>query len=180
MRKCYLPRSTVDAWNNHGIRPLQDSLGLNTGTHLEGKAGKKGDEMENKAHGETILNVEDDTVVGALYQFILECNGYRVINAVDGEDGINKFIEHQDEIQLLITDVIMPKKNGKALYEEIKKIKNDVKVIFTSGYDTELTKELQSWGMAYLQKPYPPAKLLAKIKDLHNDILTTSRQVLWN
>ena len=76
--------------------------------------------MENKAHRRAILNVEDDTVVGALYQFILESYGYRVINAVDGEDGFNKFIEHQDEIQLLITDVIMPKKNGKALYEEKK------------------------------------------------------------
>jgi two-component SAPR family response regulator len=61
-----------------------------------------------------------------------------------------------------------------------KKIKSDVKVIFTSGYCTELTRELQSWGMAYLQKPYPPAKLLAKIKELHVDILANSRQVLWN
>lgn len=130
--------------------------------------------MENKAQEKTILNVEDDSVIGTLYRIILESSGYRVINAVDGEDGINKFIEHQDEIQLLITDVIMPKKNGKALYEEIKEINSDVKVIFTSGYDNDLTKELQIGGMAYLQKPYPPAKLLAKIKEVHEDILPAS------
>lgn len=122
--------------------------------------------MENKANGATILNVEDDTEVGALYQTIMESRGYRVINAVDGEDGINKFIEHQDEIQLLITDVILPKKNGKEIYEEIKKLKSDIKVIFTSGHFTEITKELQGGEKAYLQKPFSPEKLLAKIREL--------------
>lgn len=122
--------------------------------------------MENKAHGETILLVEDDTEVGTLYQMILEARGYRVINAVDGEDGINKFIEHQNEIQLLVTDVVMPKKNGREMCETIKKMKSSLKVIFTSAHSNEITKELKSGGMAYLQKPYSPEKLLAKIKEL--------------
>lgn len=127
--------------------------------------------MENKAHGETILIVEDDTEIGALYQIILESRGYHVINAVDGEDGINKFIESQDEIQLLVADVVMPKKNGREIYEEIKKMKSCVKVIFTSGYSNTITKELQSEGMAYLQKPFAPEELLAKIKELLDDNL---------
>ena len=134
--------------------------------------------MENKTHGKTILFVEDDTEIGALYQIILESSGYHVINAVDGEDGINKFIENQNAIQLMVTDVVMPKKDGKEIYKEIKNMKNGVKVIFTSGYTNEITKELQNAGMAYLQKPFPPAKLLAKIKELLDDKLSDKSVVI--
>jgi two-component system, cell cycle sensor histidine kinase and response regulator CckA len=116
--------------------------------------------------GATILLVEDDEVIRELYKKILEFKGYRVIEAIDGKDGVEKFSEHQDEIHIMISDVMMPSKNGSETYEEIIKIKNDVKVIFTSGYNTELTNIIKIDGLNYLQKPFSPQILLQKIAEV--------------
>ena len=119
--------------------------------------------MEN-IDGDTILLIEDDDEVRTLYRMIFEFNGYRVVEAVDGEDGIAKFIEHQNEIRLMIIDVMMPNKNGREAYEEIRRIKNEVKVIFTSGFNSEMTKQLKDAGLNYMQKPFSPQDLLLRIK----------------
>jgi signal transduction histidine kinase len=83
---------------------------------------------------ETILLAEDNEKVRKFTKKILQKLGYKVLEAVDGEDAINKFIEDKDKIQLLIFDLIMPKKNGKKAYEEIRKVRPDIEVLFTSGY----------------------------------------------
>jgi len=119
--------------------------------------------MEN-IDGDTILLIEDDDEVRTLYRMIFEFNGYRVVEAVDGEDGIAKFIEHQNEIRLMIIDVMMPNKNGREAYEEIRRIKNEVKVIFTSGFNSEMTRQLKDAGLNYMQKPFSPQDLLLRIK----------------
>jgi DNA-binding response OmpR family regulator len=115
---------------------------------------------------ETILLIEDDSVIRDLYKKILEFNGYNVIEAVDGEDGIAKFLEHQNKIRLLVSDVVMPNKNGKEAYFEIKKLKKDVRVIFTSAHNNEATKSLKGAGLIYMQKPFSPEDLLLKIKEV--------------
>jgi CheY-like chemotaxis protein len=117
----------------------------------------------SEANGATILLIEDDEVIRDLYTKIFEFKGYRVIEAVDGKDGVDKFAAHRDEISLLVTDVMMPNMNGRETYEEIARIKNDVKVIFTSGYHSELTHVLKEEGFHYLQKPFSPQDLLQKI-----------------
>lgn len=71
---------------------------------------------------ETVLLAEDDETVKKLIRTMLEGFGYKVIEAADGEDAVNKFIENRDNIRLLILDVVMPKKNGKEVYEEIRKV----------------------------------------------------------
>jgi len=119
--------------------------------------------MEN-IDGDTILLIEDDDEVRTLYRMIFEFNGYRVVEAVDGEDGIAKFIEHQNEIRLMIIDVMMPNKNGREAYEEIRRIKNEVKAIFTSGFNSEMTRQLKDAGLNYMQKPFSPQDLLLRIK----------------
>ena len=119
--------------------------------------------MENK-DGDTILLIEDDEEIRSLYRMIFEFNGYRVVEAVDGDDGVAKFIEHQEDIRLMIIDVIMPNKNGRETYEEIMRIKNGVKAIFTSGFNSELTKQLKVDGLNYMQKPFSPQDLLLRIK----------------
>ena len=116
--------------------------------------------------GKTILLCEDDPVIRGLYRKILELRGYRVIEAVDGNDAIMKFTEHQDDILLIVSDVMMPNKSGNQAYEEIRKINNEVKVIFSSGYNTETTKLLKDEGYHYLQKPYAPQLLLQKITEV--------------
>ena len=120
----------------------------------------------NKAYGATLLLIEDNDRIREVYKDILEMKGYRVIDAVNGEDAVEKFREHKDEIRLLITDVMMPIKNGRETYEEIRKIKNDIKVIFTSGFDSELTTLLKNEGHYYLQKPFAPHQLLQKIVEV--------------
>jgi CheY-like chemotaxis protein len=73
-----------------------------------------------KGNNETILLAEDDFTVRVLGKNLLMKYGYRVIDAMDGEDALAKFIEHKDSVQVLLLDVIMPKKNGKQVYDEIR------------------------------------------------------------
>ena len=116
--------------------------------------------------GVTILLCEDDEVIRELYRKILELRGYRIIVAVDGNDAIEKFILHKDEIQLLVSDVIMPNKNGHQAYDEIRKVRNGIKVIFNSGFNTDAITRLRDEGYHYLQKPYAPQLLLDKIREV--------------
>ena len=85
---------------------------------------------------EAILLAEDEPAVRDSIRKILEEFGYKVIDAEDGEDAVEKFAEHKDEIELLILDVVMPRKNGKETFEEIRKLK--------PGIDRKSTSELQS------------------------------------
>jgi CheY-like chemotaxis protein len=117
---------------------------------------------------ETILMAEDDGVVREFARDLLEEYGYTFIEAVDGEDVVQKFREHQDTVQLLILDIIMPRKNGMEAYEEIRKLKPAVKVIFSSGYEAAaiLNKGKLKADMHYLAKPVTPANLLTKIREV--------------
>jgi DNA-binding response OmpR family regulator len=90
--------------------------------------------------------------------------GYDVIEAIDGKDGVEKFLGSQNDIRLLLTDVMMPRKNGKEAYDEIKKIRSDIKVIFISGYSAAATRELLDEGLNYLAKPVSPRELLSRIR----------------
>lgn len=116
---------------------------------------------------ETILVAEDNTEVRRFIRHILERSGYIVIEAVDGEDALEKFLIKGDSIQLLVLDVIMPQKSGKEVYEEIRKIKPDIKVIFTSGYTADIIhrKGVLEKGLNFISKPVSPDKLLRKIRE---------------
>jgi hypothetical protein len=120
----------------------------------------------NRIGAETILLMEDDFEIRNLYKMILEFSGYNVIEAVDGEDGIAKFLEHQNEIRLLVSDIVMPNKSGKEAYFEIKKLKKDIRVIFTSAHNNEAAKTLKGAGLIYMEKPFSPEDLLLKIKEV--------------
>lgn len=124
--------------------------------------------MQYPAGGsETILMAEDDAVVRELSKTVLTEFGYQVIEAVNGEDALQKFLEHRDSIQLLLLDIVMPKKNGKELYDEIKKTGSDVKVIFLSGYPAEVISNtgLMENGTNLIMKPVHPQDLLRRIRE---------------
>jgi CheY-like chemotaxis protein len=76
---------------------------------------------------ETILIAEDEAPVRELMENILTHFGYKVIMATNGADAIEKFREHQDQIQLVILDMIMPQKSGKIVYEEITQMNPDIR-----------------------------------------------------
>jgi DNA-binding NtrC family response regulator len=94
---------------------------------------------------ETILLAEDDEALKKLSETVLKTYGYRAITAEDGEDAVKKFMENKEQIQLVILDMIMPKKSGKAAYDEIKKIKPGIKTLFISGYTAKRWKWRARW-----------------------------------
>lgn len=119
---------------------------------------------------ETILLAEDEDDVRKFMKGAIEDFGYKVIDAVDGEDAINKFIENQNNIDLLLLDVVMPRKNGKEVYKTIKNIKPNVKILFMSGYASDFIqkKEIFDQGLNFISKPVSPTDILRKIREVLN------------
>ena len=121
-----------------------------------------------KGGNETILVTEDDASIRTLLRVVLESFGYCVVTAVDGEDALEKFMEKRDEIQLVILDMIMPKKNGKEVSEAIRKVRPQTKILFMSGYTMDIikTNELTEAGVDFIHKPFPPRELLIKVREV--------------
>ncbi len=115
---------------------------------------------------ETILIAEDDSQVRNLTMEILKSAGYTVIEAVDGEDAIQRFLEHSDTVELLLLDVVMPRKNGKEAYDEIRKINPDIRVVFMSGYTGDVIVDKGIVGKEYdfIHKPLFPNDLLQHVR----------------
>jgi len=101
-------------------------------------------QMRPQGGSETILVAEDDPNVRKLVVNILTKFGYRVIQAEDGQECVNKFTLHLDDVNLILMDMIMPKKNGREAYEEIRQIQSGVKILYFSGYTSEF---IQSRGV---------------------------------
>jgi signal transduction histidine kinase len=121
-----------------------------------------------KGGTETILLVEDEVKVRNLTKNLLEGYGYKIIEAVDGEDALTIFNANKDKIQLLITDVVMPKRNGKDVYNEIRKIRPDMKALFVSGYNEEVIhkKGILEEGLNFISKPFAPTEFLRKVREV--------------
>jgi PAS domain S-box-containing protein len=117
---------------------------------------------------ETVLLAEDDADVRKVTCTMLERSGYTVIEAADGEEALNKFREYQDRIHLVILDVIMPRMNGKAVYDELQKIRPGVRTLFTSGHtgDVIQKKGVIEEGMDFLSKPASRIDLLHKVREV--------------
>jgi CheY-like chemotaxis protein len=117
---------------------------------------------------ETLLLAEDDKAVREMTLVLLKDFGYRVITAVDGEDAVKKFSENKDRVQLLLFDLIMPKKSGKEAYDEIRLMRPDIKIIFASGYDPDMVRQkaLLEQNVPVVYKPAPMSTLLKKIRQV--------------
>ncbi len=123
---------------------------------------------EPKGGTETLLLAEDDADVRNLTRTILAEAGYTVLEAVDGEDAIKVFAEHQDAIRLVLLDVIMPKKNGKEVHNWIRKTRPGAKVLFMSGYSADIIfkKGVLEEGLNLITKPATPHELLGKVREV--------------
>lgn len=115
---------------------------------------------------ETILVCEDEADIRKFIREILESHGYSVIEARDGEEGIDSFRHYKDKIGLVLLDVIMPKKSGKDVHDIIVGINPRVKTLFMTGYAAET---LQNAGLnepvsGCLFKPIETDILLAEIR----------------
>ena len=118
---------------------------------------------------ETLLVVEDDPAVRQLAVEVLQTQGYSVLPAFNGQDGLNMAHAHRGPpIQLVVTDVIMPLMGGKVMSEWLKVNYPDIKILFTSGYTDDAISHhgVLDAGVDFLPKPYTPATLTRKVREL--------------
>jgi two-component system cell cycle sensor histidine kinase/response regulator CckA len=144
----YLPRA-VGAENSAAPGPYNGA-----GEHVQGH--------------ETVLLVEDDEQVRSLAQSVLERSGFRVIAACGGEEALTVERSFSEPIQLLLTDVVMPRMSGRQLAEKLCVERPHMKVLFMSGYtdDKVMQHGVFDSGIQFLQKPLTPDSLARKVREV--------------
>jgi PAS domain S-box-containing protein len=126
------------------------------------------DEKAARGGTETILVVEDEAPVRELVCSVLAGHGYRVLQAESGAGALQIWRDSKEEIDLLLTDLVMPDRlNGRELAEKLWTERPRLKVIFTSGYSADAVGKdfVLCRGLNYLQKPYHPHKLALAVRD---------------
>ena len=117
---------------------------------------------------ETVLLVEDEDGVRALGRHILQGSGYTVLEARDGSEAVRVAEHHRGRIDLLVTDVVMPRMGGREVAERLVGLHPGVKVLFLSGYtdDAVVRHGILEAAVSFLQKPFSPASLSAKVREV--------------
>ncbi len=117
---------------------------------------------------ENILMAEDDKQIRELTCSILQEAGYTVLIAGDGQEAIDIYMKHADEIQLLFMDIVMPRLSGRAVYDRVKEINPGIKCLFASGYSRDglHNNYILEEGLHLLQKPYSRNSLLRLIRQI--------------
>ncbi len=118
----------------------------------------------------TILLVEDEAFLRNVASEVLQAAGYEVLVAENAEDAILLFRGYRRPVQILLTDVVLPKKSGLAMANELKGLSPELKVVFISGY-TRTSAPERTAGTAdasYLAKPFSAADLLETIGIVEN------------
>lgn len=115
---------------------------------------------------ETVLIVEDEEMLRGLMREILTRAGYEVIEAVDGEDGVNVYREHHQRIHLVLLDFGLPKMAGDEVFAALRSIRPDVRAVFSTGYvKREKTDELLALGaQGVVHKPFTVTEMLTTIR----------------
>ncbi|MBI2683688.1 MAG: response regulator [Acidobacteriales bacterium] len=117
---------------------------------------------------ETILLVEDDEGLRELARRVLANRGYRVLEAASGADGERVCREFDGNIDLLLTDVVMPGLSGKELAAKVRQMRPEIGVIYMSGYTDEvvLRQGIQEGSANFVQKPFTPTALSQKVREV--------------
>ena len=120
-----------------------------------------GAERESPRGRETILVVEDEEPLRSLIRRLLERGGYRVLEAADGDEAVAMARAGHQGIDLLLTDVMLPHRNGVDVAQAVIALYPDVRVLFMSGYGENTPP-----GSARLEKPFGPLKLATCVREL--------------
>jgi two-component system cell cycle sensor histidine kinase/response regulator CckA len=117
---------------------------------------------------ETVLLVEDEDMVRKLTIELLEESGYVVLEANGGERAMELFTAHPERIDLLITDVVMPRMSGKEVAEQLRNVHPETKVLFMSGYTDEAIVHhgIVDSHIAFIQKPFSENALTRKVREV--------------
>jgi PAS domain S-box-containing protein len=146
--KIYLPRS------GDGVDEYKHSLG----------------NAEVGNGSETILLVEDEEILRRLARQTLSGYGYRIVEAANGDEAIAIAAAHDGSIHLLLTDVIMPGMNGRALANKLLKTRQSLRILFMSGYtdDAIVHQGVLDESANFIQKPFSPESLARKVREVLN------------
>lgn len=121
-----------------------------------------------RGHGETVLVIDDEMVLVEIATISLELNGYSVISALDGFEGIRRFLENKDTVSAVVCDWDMPHMGGNSAIQSILSARSDMKIIIVSGsMELNATEHLPGFSNAiFLQKPYRSERLLDALHQL--------------
>jgi two-component system, cell cycle sensor histidine kinase and response regulator CckA len=117
---------------------------------------------------ETVLLIEDEEMLSGLVESVLVEKGYSVLLASDGEEGVAAFRSHREHIDIVVTDVGLPKIGGEEVFRQIREIDPSACVVLMSGFiEPENKSALHAAGAAgFIQKPYLPVELLKTIREV--------------
>ena len=123
---------------------------------------------DSRGRGEKILVIEDDSGVLSFAGTVLQTNGYTVLTAASAMEARVVFHEHQDSLDLIFSDVVLPDKNGLDLVDEFESEKPGIRVLMTSGYmdENSLSRIIRDNGHRFLPKPYAMKDLLVTVRVL--------------
>ena len=120
---------------------------------------------------ELVLLVEDETMVRDLAHRILARRGYQVIDASGGQEALLLAEQESESIDVLVTDVVMPKMNGRELFERLRRQRPGLRVVFMSGYTDDVIAQhgVLEPGTSFVQKPFSADSLLRKVREALDD-----------
>ena len=138
----------------------------------EAQPARKANQPLPQGGGELVLVVDDEKSVRQVTRQLLERNGYRVIEAAEGADGITQYVAHQKEVQVVVTDLAMPVMDGPAFIRVLRRLNPQVRVIAVTGYQSKssLPADLGVPIEARLSKPFSGFMLLQTLQRvLHSE-----------
>ncbi|PYO75677.1 MAG: hypothetical protein DMD63_16285, partial [Gemmatimonadetes bacterium] len=115
-----------------------------------------------------VLLVEDETAVRHALERLLTGEGYTVLTAANGAEALPMFAGRKNEIELLITDIVMPAMSGRELAEQCRALRESLKVIYVTGYtrDSLLSQQTFEDGTEFIEKPFTRDAVLARIANV--------------
>jgi len=113
----------------------------------------------------TILLVEDETFVRAVTTEVLRAAGYRVLSAKDATEGQSLYRRHEEPIDLLLTDIILPGEDGRVLARRLKQRNAALRVLFVTGYGEQIRLLQEDWAPS-LAKPFSSTALLERVRQV--------------
>ena len=162
---------------NHGGRlKVESTLGVGTtfrvhlpaSERLPEEVGESPAPIAGARASERVLVVDDDEVVRRLAKEILEAAGYQVVLASGGEEAVRRYRESSDGFQLVVLDIIMPEMNGRQVYDALREIDPEVRVLAASGFsqDSWPAHMLEAGACQFIRKPFDAPQLLRVVRQL--------------
>ncbi|MFN7999015.1 MAG: response regulator [Bryobacteraceae bacterium] len=111
-----------------------------------------------------ILLVDDDAMVRTFASTMLQTHGFGIIEAENGSHGVARFSENRQVVDLVLSDIVMPKMSGAEMVRQILTLDPDVRVVFMTGYSGESLPEDYQKSFVVLQKPFTPDALVRTVR----------------